>query len=55
VGNLHDGVLDYLVDELSKLKQGSSLMTYLENFDNLLAKMQVYNEITLSFFFSFCN
>jgi len=52
VGNLlDDGVLDCLAVVLAKLKQGSSLMTYLENFDNLLAKMQVYIEITLVFFF----
>jgi len=45
-----DGVFDDLVAELSQLKQGSSLVDYLEKFDNLLVIVMVSDEMTLCFF-----
>ena len=45
-----DGAFDDPVAELARLKQGSSLVDYLEKFDNLLARVMVSDEMALSFF-----
>ena len=45
-----DCAFDDPVAELARLKQGSSLVDYLEKFDNLLARVMVSDKMALSFF-----
>ena len=48
----YDGAFDDLVADLAHLKKGSSFVDYLENFDNLLARVMLFEEIALIFFLS---
>jgi len=40
-----DGAFDDPIDELARLKYGSSLVDYLENFDNMFSRVMVLKKL----------